>query len=187
MVSSRLTSNDRRLDTLEDMPERARPTRRSRRPRLRWTRRSSSGRARSPTSTRDRGDRRADPDPGPQLRRVDGRDPGRVRPGSARRSSCSAGCAASAPPYQRSAGMLANDLQPVERGDDQPPRSDGGGRADPPAPDPNDRRGTLVEPTEAGHAAWDQAVGTQARREAMIAAVLIGTRSASSSTACCAT
>jgi DNA-binding MarR family transcriptional regulator len=39
-------------------------------------------------------------------------------------------------------------------------------------PDPNDRRGTLVEPTEAGHAAWDQAVGTQARREALIAAVL---------------
>ena len=38
--------------------------------------------------------------------------------------------------------------------------------------DPNDRRGTLVEPTDAGHAAWDQAVGTQARREAMIAAVL---------------
>jgi DNA-binding MarR family transcriptional regulator len=30
----------------------------------------------------------------------------------------------------------------------------------------------LVEPTEAGHAAWDEAVGTQARREAMIAAVL---------------
>ena len=38
--------------------------------------------------------------------------------------------------------------------------------------DPNDRRGTLVEPTDAGHAAWDQTVGTQARREAMIAAVL---------------
>ncbi len=39
-------------------------------------------------------------------------------------------------------------------------------------PDPNDRRGTLVEPTEAGHAAWDRTVGTQARREAMIASVL---------------
>ena len=39
-------------------------------------------------------------------------------------------------------------------------------------PDPSDRRGTLVEPTEAGHAAWDRTVGTQARREAMIASVL---------------
>jgi DNA-binding MarR family transcriptional regulator len=39
-------------------------------------------------------------------------------------------------------------------------------------PDPSDRRGTLVEPTEAGHAAWDRAVGTQARREAIIASVL---------------
>jgi DNA-binding MarR family transcriptional regulator len=39
-------------------------------------------------------------------------------------------------------------------------------------PDPNDRRGTLVEPTEAGHAIWDQTTGTQARREALIASVL---------------
>src|SRR4029078_835582 len=39
-------------------------------------------------------------------------------------------------------------------------------------PDPNDRRGTLVEPTEEGHAAWDKTVGTQARREAMIASGL---------------
>ena len=39
-------------------------------------------------------------------------------------------------------------------------------------PDPTDRRGTLIEPTEAGHAAWDQTVGTQARSEAMIASVL---------------
>jgi DNA-binding MarR family transcriptional regulator len=39
-------------------------------------------------------------------------------------------------------------------------------------PDPTDRRGTLVEPTEAGHAAWDRTVGTQARREAMFASVL---------------
>jgi DNA-binding MarR family transcriptional regulator len=39
-------------------------------------------------------------------------------------------------------------------------------------PDPSDRRGTLVEPTEAGHAAWDRTVGTQARREAMIASVM---------------
>jgi len=39
-------------------------------------------------------------------------------------------------------------------------------------PDPSDRRGTLVEPTEAGHAAWERTVGTQARREAMFASVL---------------
>src|SRR5262245_17592379 len=26
-------------------------------------------------------------------------------------------------------------------------------------PDPNDRRGTLIEPTEAGHKAWDKTVG----------------------------
>jgi DNA-binding MarR family transcriptional regulator len=39
-------------------------------------------------------------------------------------------------------------------------------------PDPSDRRGTLVEPTELGNETWDRTVGTQARREAMIAAVL---------------
>src|SRR6476646_9819642 len=39
-------------------------------------------------------------------------------------------------------------------------------------PDPSDRRGTLVEPTEAGHAAWDATVGKQGRREQDITAVL---------------
>ena len=39
-------------------------------------------------------------------------------------------------------------------------------------PDPNDRRGTLVEPTEAGHEIWDSTVGTQAAREAKFASVL---------------
>ena len=38
--------------------------------------------------------------------------------------------------------------------------------------DPDDRRGVLVEPTEAGHAAWDRATDTQARREALIASAL---------------
>lgn len=33
-------------------------------------------------------------------------------------------------------------------------------------PDPNDRRGTLVEPTVLGHTLWDKTVGAQARREA---------------------
>lgn len=39
-------------------------------------------------------------------------------------------------------------------------------------PDPSDRRGTLVEPTEAGNAAWERCSGTQARREALIASAL---------------
>lgn len=39
-------------------------------------------------------------------------------------------------------------------------------------PNPNDRRGTIIEPTEAGNAAWDSATGTAARREATIASVL---------------
>jgi DNA-binding MarR family transcriptional regulator len=39
-------------------------------------------------------------------------------------------------------------------------------------PDPNDRRGTLVEPTAEGHAAWERAAGTQARREALLSSVL---------------
>jgi len=39
-------------------------------------------------------------------------------------------------------------------------------------PDPSDRRGVLIEPTEAGNAAWDQCVGAQAQREALIASAL---------------
>lgn len=39
-------------------------------------------------------------------------------------------------------------------------------------PDPDDRRGVLVEPTDAGHAAWDRATDTQAQREALIASAL---------------
>jgi DNA-binding MarR family transcriptional regulator len=76
------------------------------------------------------------------------------------------------PPYQRSAGMLANDMQ-LSSGamTNRLDRMEKAGLIRR-LPDPNDRRGTLVEPTEAGHAAWDQAVGTQARREALIAAVL---------------
>jgi len=38
--------------------------------------------------------------------------------------------------------------------------------------DPDDRRGVLVEPTRAGHAAWDRATDTQAGREALIASAL---------------
>jgi DNA-binding MarR family transcriptional regulator len=39
-------------------------------------------------------------------------------------------------------------------------------------PDPNDRRGTLVEPTEEGHAAWNTTVGAQAIREKLVADTL---------------
>lgn len=39
-------------------------------------------------------------------------------------------------------------------------------------PDPTDRRGTLIEPTDEGHAAWDRAVGAQAIREAQIGSAL---------------
>jgi DNA-binding MarR family transcriptional regulator len=39
-------------------------------------------------------------------------------------------------------------------------------------PDPDDRRGVLVEPTEAGHEAWARVIHTQAAREALIASVL---------------
>jgi DNA-binding MarR family transcriptional regulator len=39
-------------------------------------------------------------------------------------------------------------------------------------PDPDDRRGVLVEPTEAGHAAWDRATDTQAGKESLIASAL---------------
>jgi DNA-binding MarR family transcriptional regulator len=39
-------------------------------------------------------------------------------------------------------------------------------------PDPSDRRGVLVEPTDQGHAVWDRAVGVQAQREALLTSVL---------------
>jgi DNA-binding MarR family transcriptional regulator len=39
-------------------------------------------------------------------------------------------------------------------------------------PDPHDRRGTLVEPTQAGHGVWDRTSGIQAIREAQVASVL---------------
>jgi DNA-binding MarR family transcriptional regulator len=42
-------------------------------------------------------------------------------------------------------------------------------------PDPEDRRGVLVEPTEEGHATWGRAVDTAAMREKLIASVLSDT------------
>ena len=77
-------------------------------------------------------------------------------------------------PYRRSAGMLARDMR-LSTGamTNRLDRMEAAGWIRR-LPDPTDRRGTLIEPTEAGHAAWDQTVGTQARREAMIASVLSG-------------
>src|SRR5262245_44555501 len=76
------------------------------------------------------------------------------------------------PPYQRSAGMLASDMR-LSTGamTNRLDRMEGAGLVRR-LPDPNDRRGTLIEPTEAGHAAWDKTASTQARREALIATVL---------------
>ncbi len=76
------------------------------------------------------------------------------------------------PPYQRSAGMLAAELQ-LSSGamTNRLDRMEQAGLIRR-LPDPSDRRGTLVEPTDAGHAAWDATVGKQGRREQAITAVL---------------
>ena len=76
------------------------------------------------------------------------------------------------PPYQLSAGRLADEMglssgamtNRIDRLEQQ-----GLVRR---VADPTDRRGVLVEPTEAGHATWDRVVDTQASREALIASVL---------------
>jgi DNA-binding MarR family transcriptional regulator len=75
-------------------------------------------------------------------------------------------------PYQRSAGDLAGDMR-VSTGamTNRLDRMETAGLIRR-LPDPDDRRGTLIEPTKLGHARWEEAVGTQARREAMIASVL---------------
>ena len=70
------------------------------------------------------------------------------------------------PPYQVSAGKLAETLR-LSSGamTNRLDRMEAAGLVRR-LPDPNDRRGTLVEPTELGHALWDKTVGAQARREA---------------------
>lgn len=75
-------------------------------------------------------------------------------------------------PYQRSAGQLAGDMH-LSSGamTNRLDRMEEAGLIRR-LPDPNDRRGTLVEPTKAGHAAWDKTVGTQAQTEALIASTL---------------
>lgn len=76
------------------------------------------------------------------------------------------------PPYRRSPGQLAVDMR-LSSGamTNRLDRAEEKGLIRR-LPDPDDRRGTLVEPTAEGHVAWDRTVGTQARREAMIASVL---------------
>jgi DNA-binding MarR family transcriptional regulator len=76
------------------------------------------------------------------------------------------------PPYRRSPGQLAADMR-LSSGamTTRLDRMEAAGLIRR-LPDPNDRRGTLIEPTEEGHATWDKTVGTQARREALIAGVL---------------
>ncbi len=75
-------------------------------------------------------------------------------------------------PYRRSAGQLADQMH-LSSGamTNRLDRMEDAGLIRR-LPDPNDRRGTLVEPTKAGHAAWDKAVGTQAQTEKLIASTL---------------
>jgi DNA-binding MarR family transcriptional regulator len=76
------------------------------------------------------------------------------------------------PPYRVSAGKLATELR-LSSGamTNRLDRMEAAGLVRR-VPDPNDRRGTLVEPTDLGHAMWDKTVGAQARREAEISSSL---------------
>ena len=76
------------------------------------------------------------------------------------------------PPYRRTPGQLAEGLN-LSSGamTNRLDKAEAAGLIRR-LPDPSDRRGQLIEPTEAGHAAWDRAVGAQARREALIASAL---------------
>jgi len=79
------------------------------------------------------------------------------------------------PPYRRSPGQLAGDMR-LSSGamTNRLDRLEAAGLIRR-LPDPSDRRGQLIEPTEKGHAAWDRTVGTQAEREQRIAAALTST------------
>lgn len=76
------------------------------------------------------------------------------------------------PPYRRSPGQLAGDMR-LSSGamTNRLDRLEAAGLIRR-LPDPNDRRGQIIEPTEKGNAAWDRTVGTQAEREQRIASVL---------------
>ncbi|HSL77390.1 MAG TPA: MarR family transcriptional regulator [Candidatus Limnocylindrales bacterium] len=75
-------------------------------------------------------------------------------------------------PYRRSAGQLADDMG-LSSGamTNRLDRMEAAGLVRR-VPDPNDRRGILVEPTKDGLAIWERAVSTAARRESRIASVL---------------
>jgi DNA-binding MarR family transcriptional regulator len=79
------------------------------------------------------------------------------------------------PPYRRSPGQLAGDMR-LSSGamTNRLDRLEAAGLIRR-LPDPTDRRGQLIEPTEKGHAAWDRTVGTQAEREHRIASALTAT------------
>lgn len=76
------------------------------------------------------------------------------------------------PPYRRSPGQLAGDMR-ISSGamTNRLDRMEEAGLIRR-LPDPSDRRGQLIEPTEKGHKAWDRTVVTQAEREQRIASVL---------------
>lgn len=76
------------------------------------------------------------------------------------------------PPYRRTPGQLADDLH-ISSGamTARLDRLEAAGLIRR-LPDPSDRRGALIEPTEAGHAAWERCVGAQARRERLIGEAL---------------
>src|SRR5512132_396334 len=76
------------------------------------------------------------------------------------------------PPYRVSAGKLATELR-LSSGamTNRLDRMESAGLVRRVA-DPNDRRGTLIEPTELGHTLWDKTVGASARREAEFSSVL---------------
>ena len=69
------------------------------------------------------------------------------------------------PPYQASAGRLAADLR-LSTGalTNRLDRMETAGLLRR-LPDPDDRRGTIIEPTELGLELWDKGVGAAARRE----------------------
>ena len=75
-------------------------------------------------------------------------------------------------PYRASAGKLAMDLR-LSSGalTNRLDRLEAAGLIRR-LPDPNDRRGTIVEPTELGNSLWDKTVGAAARRELGYTAVL---------------
>jgi DNA-binding MarR family transcriptional regulator len=79
------------------------------------------------------------------------------------------------PPYRASAGKLSADMR-LSSGamTNRLDRMEAAGLVRR-LPDPDDRRGTIVEPTELGLSTWDKTVGAQARREALFSSVLSDT------------